>query len=257
MAGGSHDTRVQSEFTRQATSFAASETLGGSALTAAIAESLGPAAAGRILDLAAGPGLVASALAAGAREIVALDLTAETLRVARSRLRDEGHGNVRLVRANGLSLPFAEGSFDAAVIRLALHHLEEPGRAVGEAHRALRTGGVLALLDLLAPEDPADAAILTALERLRDPSHVRTLAEVEITALLTRAGFEIRDRRVFSLERRFSEWAAIIADSVRMGALEVVMRELARRGVTAGVGLREQGDDLVFDYRFALVTGRR
>ena len=70
---------MQSEFARQAESFAASKTLASGELTAAITGALGEAAGGRILDLAAGPGLMASALAGKAREVVALDLTAETL----------------------------------------------------------------------------------------------------------------------------------------------------------------------------------
>lgn len=257
MPSVSHAARVRSEFTRQAESFAASTTLGGAALTGAILDSLGPAASGRVLDLAAGPGLVAAALAPVATEVVALDLTPETLRVARTRSERAGLGNVRLVCGNGTGLPFASGRFDAAVIRLALHHLEAPERAVAEAHRVVREGGVLAVLDLLAPEDPEDEALLTALERLRDPSHVRALAEAEMRALLEDAGFEVAHQSVVRLERRFSEWAAIIADPVRTGALEVVMRELAARGASAGVGLRAQGGDLVFDYRFALLAGQR
>jgi ubiquinone/menaquinone biosynthesis C-methylase UbiE len=251
------DRRVQREFTRQASSFAASATLGGEALTAAVIRCLGDAGRGRVLDLAAGPGLVAGALAKAAREVVALDLTAETLRVARQRMHEGGHENVRLVRGNGQSVPFRPGSFDAAVIRLALHHLETPRAAVREAHRCLRPGGLIAVLDLVAPERAQDQAILTALERLRDPSHVRALGESELALVVTGAGFELKEQQSFALERRFSEWAAIIADRVRMDALEVVMRELARQGVRAGVALRDEDGELRFDYRFCLVVGRR
>lgn len=252
-----HDRRLQREFTRQARSFAASQTLAAGELIAAITRSLGDAGRGRVLDLAAGPGLVAEALAGDAREVVALDLTAETLRVARERLAEQGHANVRFVRGNGLGLPFGEGRFDAAVIRLALHHLEDPAAALREAHHSLRAGGVIAVLDLIAPEGEEDQGILTALERLRDPSHVRALSESELASALGGAGFELTLQRTFELERRFSEWAAIVADPLRTDALEVVMRELARRGVRAGVGLREQHGELLFDYRFSLLIGRR
>ncbi len=252
-----HDIRVQSEFARQAESFAASRILASGELTAAITGSLGEAARGRILDLAAGPGLMASALAGKAREVVAIDLTAETLVVARTRLDADGQHNVRLVRGNGLVLPFGESCFDAAVIRLALHHLQQPQHALREAHHTLRDGGVIAVLDLVAPEAPADALILTALEQLRDPSHVRALRASELRTLVVEAGFEPTHERSFSLERHFAEWAAIIKDPVRMSALEVVMRELASRGVHAGIGLREDATGLLFDYTFSLVIGRR
>ncbi len=35
------------------------------------------------------------------------------------------------------------------------------------------------------------------------------------------------------------------------------MRELADRGVQAGIGLRADATDLLFDYTFSLVIGRR
>lgn len=257
MAKHGHRARVEREFTRQAQSFAASATLAGGVLVDAVRRGLGNAPRERVLDLAAGPGLVAGAIADDVREVVALDLTAETLRVARARLCDAGHRNVRFVRGNGLALPFPAGRFDAAVVRLALHHLEDPAAAVREARRVLRAGGELVVLDLVAPADPSDQALSTALERLRDPSHVRALGLRELADVVEGAGFELTRRERFVLGRRFTEWAAIIADPVRTGALEVVMRELVRRGATAGVSLREEGDELVFDYDFALLVGRR
>jgi len=252
-----HSARIQDEFSRQAESFAASRALAGSELVERLVASLGEAGSGRVLDWACGPGLVSAALAPRAREVVALDLTDATLRVAGRKLAEAGRGNVRRVRADGLRLPFPDARFDAVVMRLALHHLESPEDAVREVRRALRPGGVLAILDLLAPDDAQDDQLLTALERLRDPSHVRALRAAELTSVVSGAGFTVSERSIFSLERRFSEWAAIIADPVRTDALRVVMTELARRGMGAGIALREDGDELLFDYRFGLLVGRR
>lgn len=252
-----HALRVQHEFARQAESFAASAALGASGLTNRLVASLGDAGRGRVLDWASGPGLVAAALAPQAREVVLVDLTARMLELAGRRLRDAGHAHARRVRADGLRLPFADAGFDAGVMRLALHHLERPVDALREVRRVLRPGGVLAVLDLLAPDDPRDDALLTALERLRDPSHVRALRSSELADLFDEAGFQPAVQATFSLQRRFSEWAEIIADPVRTDALGTVMRELARRGVRAGIDLREEGADLLFDYRFGLQVGRR
>jgi hypothetical protein len=184
MARTGHDARVRDEFTRQAESFARSPALGSRDLLDPIRSALAKAAAGRILDLAAGPGIVSQALAGEAR-------------------------------------------------------------------------GVLVVLDLLPPDDPADAALLTALERLRDPSHARTLALGELRSLFTGAGLELVHEQTFSLARRFAEWASIISDPVRMESLEVVLRELVRRGADAGIGLREEDGELCFDNRFAVLAGRR
>jgi demethylmenaquinone methyltransferase / 2-methoxy-6-polyprenyl-1,4-benzoquinol methylase len=66
-----------------------------------------------VLDVAAGPGNVATELVArGAREVVALDLSENMLRVG----YDRGHAGIRWVNGDALALPFGDASFDALTI---------------------------------------------------------------------------------------------------------------------------------------------
>src|SRR3954470_18496590 len=54
--------------------------------------------------------------------------------------------HVRIIRANGTALPFADGAFDTVVSMTMLHHMpstEEQDDLFREAHRVLRPGGVL------------------------------------------------------------------------------------------------------------------
>jgi SAM-dependent methyltransferase len=252
-----HRARVDAEFTRQARPFAEARVLRAPELTTAIVEALGSAARGDVVDLASGPGVVTESLAVSAQRVVALDLTAATLELARERVRDAGHRHVRFVRGDVTRAPLAAERFDGAVLRLALHHFANPGAAVATAHTLLRPGGRLVVLDLLSPEDPEDRPLHAALERLRDPSHVDTLTGEALQALAAASGFGSAQLRTWSLERRFEEWARIIDDPVRTDALELVMRALARRGVEAGIGLRETDGDLRFDYRFGLLVAHK
>lgn len=252
-----HRARVNEEFTRQAQPFANAAVLRAHELTEGIVEALGAHASGRVLDLASGPGVVTEALARRAREVVALDLTAATLDVARTRCGEAGHTNVRWVRGDATLAPLREASFDGIAIRLALHHLTRPGEALATAFALLRPGGRLVVLDLLSPEDASQTALHTALERLRDPSHAETLSGPALERLALDQGFVAASLRTWSSVRDFDEWAAIIADPVRMGALETVMRTLARRGEQAGIGLREEEGALRFDYRFGLLVAER
>jgi ArsR family transcriptional regulator len=55
------------------------------------------------------------------------------------------------VRAGALeSLPIADGELDAAVLSLVLHYVPEPVAALSEAHRALRAGGRVVVMDMMA-----------------------------------------------------------------------------------------------------------
>jgi ubiquinone/menaquinone biosynthesis C-methylase UbiE len=89
-----HLERTRREFTRQAAGFAASPATTDQAQVERLVDALGNAGSGRVLDVACGPGIVTAALAARAREVVALDLTPEMLAMAEDRCRKAGRTNV-------------------------------------------------------------------------------------------------------------------------------------------------------------------
>jgi SAM-dependent methyltransferase len=99
-------------------------------------------------DLGCGTGTVAAELAPYAGRVVAVDDSRAMLAAAAGRLA--GLDNVEL-RAGALeALPVADGELDAAVLSLVLHYVAEPVPALAEAARALRPGGRLVLVDMMA-----------------------------------------------------------------------------------------------------------
>jgi ubiquinone/menaquinone biosynthesis C-methylase UbiE len=68
----------------------------------------------------------ASAVGANVR-IVCADRHAQVISMARA--RSAGCTGLGFVRTDGLALPFADATFDAAVMSLALHHFDGPDRA--------------------------------------------------------------------------------------------------------------------------------
>jgi len=247
-----HLWRVSREFARQTEAFAASATLRAPDVTDRIVEALGAHAGGRVLDLACGPGLMTRVLGRQASRVVGVDVTRETLYKARAGCAADALSNAHFVRAIAERVPLASASFDAGVVRLALHHFERPVGVLSEVRRILRPGGRLAVLDILTDPDPATARLHNSIERLRDPSHTSFYAPDALVADLAAAGFRVADPELWETPRSFSDWARVIADEVRMDALEDVLRELARAGVSAGIQLREQDGELFFTYRWGL-----
>ena len=252
-----HAELVKEEFTRQAARFASAEAVTHEQLTQRFVDAIGADAGGVILDVACGPGIVSAALAARAREVVALDITPEMLTKARQRCADAGLRNVTFREGSATELPFADNAFDAVVTRLSVHHFPEPRLVLGEMFRVVRPGGALVLADIVSSERPDESELHNAIEVLRDPSHVRMLPASELTSLVTAAGFAVAQQTTWDQPREFEEWAAIVDDPRRVAPLRPIVRALAAAHQRAGFGLSLRDGAVVFMHRWLLIAARK
>ena len=119
--------------------------------TEELAELAGLAAGQEVLDVGCGLGGTARYLAARhGIEVTGVDLTAEYCRAGnllseKTRLADR----VRLVTANALALPFADGSFDVVFTEHAAMNIADKPHLYSEIRRVLRVGGRLAIYDIV------------------------------------------------------------------------------------------------------------
>ncbi len=101
-----------------------------------------------VADLGCGTGEASERLAPIVARVIAIDREQAMLDAARKRLR--GAGNVEFRVGEFGRLPLRAGEIDAAVAMLVLHHLDHPQAAVGDVFRALRPGGRLLVVDMVA-----------------------------------------------------------------------------------------------------------
>jgi SAM-dependent methyltransferase len=97
---------------------------------------LGPGS-GPCLDIGCGTGRNFETIRASGRTVVGVDYSADQLRLARP--RTDGP----LMVADAGVLPFADASFDTAMVMWISTDVEDFGQVVREATRVLRPGGVL------------------------------------------------------------------------------------------------------------------
>jgi ubiquinone/menaquinone biosynthesis C-methylase UbiE len=248
--------RVRTEFTRQAGAMSLATAFHAESVLTRLSKAVAAVPAGRVLDLACGPGIVAEAVAPLASELVGVDATPEMIRLAEDRVAKAGMTNARFQVGLAESLPFGDAEFDVVLTRLSFHHFPDVPAVLSEVRRVLRPQGCFILADVLSSDKPAEAALHNALERLRDPTHVRMLTRAAFRQALFSAGFGIVSEEVWDQERSFPEWAQIVADSLRTEPLQEVMLALARAGQHAGVRLREEAGELRFIHTWLLVIAK-
>jgi SAM-dependent methyltransferase len=134
-----------------------------------------------------------------------------------------------------------------------VHHFADPQRAFDEMFRVLRPGGTAVIVDVVSSEDADESNLQNAIERLRDPSHVRMLPASALDAGVARAGFRELEHTTWDKSREFEEWMGIVNDAARAEPVRTVVRALAEAGRTAGMGLRIKDAQVVFFHRWRLV----
>ena len=102
-------------------------------------------AGNHLVDCGCGTGSItvglAEAVAPG--EVTGIEISASDVDLARGRAKAEGHTNLRFEVADLYELPLPDESVDAAFFHGILGHLNDPLRALREAHRVLKPGGVV------------------------------------------------------------------------------------------------------------------
>lgn len=110
----------------------------------ALVERLAPSPGAEVLDVAAGTGNVALALARAGTRVSALDLTPALLEQGRARASAEGL-DIDWVEGDAEALPFAAASFDAVVSVFGVMFAPRHTVASAELVRVCRPGGAVAV----------------------------------------------------------------------------------------------------------------
>jgi len=144
--------------------------------------------AGEILDLGTGTARIPIELCRQDPQarVVAVDLAAQMLRVARKNLdRQRLTGRVEVHRVDAKRLPYADGRFATVMSNSIVHHVPHPAVVLREAWRVLAPGGLMFVRDLVRPADEATLARLIATYAGKENQHQRQMFADSFHAALT------------------------------------------------------------------------
>jgi ubiquinone/menaquinone biosynthesis C-methylase UbiE len=250
----SHRDLIVEQFTKQAVPFSTAPGIRDEEALRLLVEFAGAEPADTVLDVACGPGIVVCAFATVVRHATGIDVTPAMIERARALAAEKGLTNVAWQVGDVLPLPYPDAAFSLVVSRFAFHHFPDPRAVLAEMKRVCAPGGRVVLVDVAASGDPAKAAALNRMEKLRDPSHVRALTLAELEGLFAQVGLAVPRATFYQLkadlegllERSFPE--AGDAEGIR----RMFVESLADDGL--GLGTRRRGDAIVFAYPVAALA---
>jgi SAM-dependent methyltransferase len=224
----------------------------------------------RLLDLATGPGYVATRAAERGASVVGVDVAAAMVSLA-GRL----HPEIDFRRADVHELPLDDASFDAVVGNFVMLHLGRPEQAMDGFARVLRPGGRIALTVWDVPDRArflgvfldavAEAGATAPGDIPVGPDFFRFSVDEELDGIMREHGLEDREVRRIEFTHRVGGadelWDGLLGGTVRTSALILRQPEETRRRIRAAfdrlVGKYERGDGLDLPVSVKLAAARK
>lgn len=156
-----------------------------------------------VADLGAGEGTFSQLLARRAKKVIAIDNSEKMVEYGTDLARKHGVTNLEYRFGDIEDIPIRSATVDLAFFSQALHHAQHPEQAVLEAHRILKPGGRIVILDLLR-HTYAEARELYADVWLG-------FTEVEVGRYLREAGFKEIETSIVHREAEAPNFETLLA----------------------------------------------
>jgi SAM-dependent methyltransferase len=228
----------------------------------------------RVLEAGCGVGAQTVFLARNSpgAKIVSIDISPESLELARKHVSDEGLPNVSFCQADIRNLPFPDGTFDHVFVCFTLEHVPDPLLALENLRKVLKPGGTLTVIEgdhgsaLFHPDTRASHLVIDCLVTLQRQAGGNALIGRELEHMVKDAG--LVDILVSPLTTYASQGIPGSSEAVKRIFIAMIegVREQAIGGGLIDPGIWDDGiRDLyrtteqngIFCYTFFKVVGRK
>lgn len=247
---------VIEQFTQQAVPFAQSPVLSNPETNRLVISTIDIRESDLVLDVACGPGLITCAIAEVARHVTGIDITPAMIDQAKALQAEKRLTNLDWHLADVSPLPFRDSTFSVVLSRYSFHHFLHPKAVLAEMVRVCQPRGKVAVVDMFVSSiQQADA--LNYVEKLRDPSHARTLSFDELGELVSECGlrelkaafYQVATDLEGQLSRSFP--APGDADKIR----DIFLKDLGVNQL--GLGAVRKGNAIHFAYPIVVLVARK
>lgn len=195
-----------------------------------------------VMEVGAGTGNFLSLFEETAGSLIGIDLTPGMLEQARTRFP-----HMLLILGDGARLSFRSRAVELVTTAQTLHHISEPLPVLKEMRRVCSDEGHVMVIDQVATERYEEAASMTGLEFVRDPSHAVSRPPSALRVLVQSAGLEIVDERLVESRQRMSTWMA--PGEFPADRCDRVSAFIERFGHETGMGFERDSGEWTFTRR--------
>lgn len=141
----------------------------------------------RLLDIGCGTGEIAQLLKKPLpnTQINGIDLSLEMIKQAQNKQLP----NAVFQLGDAEKLPYSDNTFDMAICSQSFHHYPNPSKALLEAYRVLKPGGIFLMCDTYVSNDCLRWLENHIILKLTHTGDVHTYGKEELCTLFTEAGF--------------------------------------------------------------------
>jgi ArsR family transcriptional regulator len=160
-----------------------------------------------VADLGAGEGTLSQLIAQRAKKVIAIDSSEKMVEFGQKLAKENELPNLEYRLGDIEAPPIDDSSVDLAILSQALHHAEHPPKALSEAHRILKPGGRLIVLDLLQH----------TFEKARELYFDTWLGfpEAELAEMITSAGFSEVETAIVDREEIPPNFQTLLASAAK------------------------------------------
>ena len=160
-----------------------------------------------VADLGAGEGTLSQLIAQRAKKVIAIDNSKKMVEFGQQLAQENKLPNLEYRLGDIEAPPIDDSSVDLAIFSQALHHAEQPAKALAEAHRILKPGGRLIVLDLLQH----------SFEKARELYYDTWLgfSEVELADMLSSNGFQDVETAIVDREDVPPNFQTLLASALK------------------------------------------
>ncbi|AZS15431.1 class I SAM-dependent methyltransferase [Paenibacillus lutimineralis] len=213
----------------------------------------------KVLDVAAGTGILSRAIAPYVDRVVSVDISEAMIEEGITQNDLQGINNIEYIHGHVEQLPFEEDTFDLVISRFAFHHFLNPLLVLTEMTRVCKSQADVAVIDMISDEDETLSEQYNYYERLRDPSHTLALTKTQFMDYFNQAGLEIQTEDVLQVPVNVNSWLTLTKteDKIAQHIKTSLQQELISSNEMTGMFPFVQGDELMFKQTWLQIIGKK